>query len=227
MILHFYLHWPQRFRLDIWPYSVYYAVWIWNYFSDTTTPIEVFNKAAFLDHKHLQRTRVFGCPVYVLAPTLQDAKKLPKWHKRSWKGVFLEFSPLHHTTVALVLNPDTGNITPQYHVVFDETFSTISSSTGVRRDILNDFLKHHNDSAPAIKLWNSLLDEGYGGSDIKPPPVHTSPVEILPPSNVPEPSVPTETEIRPTIPTLSSSESSPTNDGPTQALWTSFHLTKR
>jgi hypothetical protein len=129
MILHFYLHWPQRFRLDIWPYSVYYAVWIWNYFSDTTTPIEVFTKAAFLDHKHLQRTRVFGCPVYVLAPTLQDAKKLPKWHKRSWKGVFLEFSPLHHTTVALVLNPDTGNITPQYHVVFDETFSTISSST--------------------------------------------------------------------------------------------------
>jgi hypothetical protein len=91
------------------------------------SPIEVFSKATFPDHDHLKRTRVFGCPVYALHPTLQDAKKLPNWQRKSWKGVFLGFSPNHSTNVALVLNPETGSITPQYHVVFDEKFSTTSS----------------------------------------------------------------------------------------------------
>jgi hypothetical protein len=59
MILHFILHWPQEARLELWPFSVDYAVWIWNHFPDSTTklsPIEVFTKAAFSDHRHLQST---------------------------------------------------------------------------------------------------------------------------------------------------------------------------
>jgi hypothetical protein len=39
------------------------------------------------------------------------------------------FSPHHSTNVILVLNPETGSITPQYHAVFDEKLSTTSTDT--------------------------------------------------------------------------------------------------
>ena len=35
--------------------------------------------------------------------------------------------PDHASTVALVLKPNTGSITPQYHVVFDDWFATIAT----------------------------------------------------------------------------------------------------
>lgn len=160
MMLHYILHWPQEAHLELWPFAVDYAVWLWNHLPDTTTrlsPIEVFTSATFPDYKHLQRTRVFGCPVFVLDPTLQDAKKLPKWQKRSWKGIFLGFSPKHHTNVALVLNPETGSITPQYHVIFDEMFSTITTQ---------------KDDELTLQQWETLLDNGYDRhEDIEPPDV--------------------------------------------------------
>ena len=40
-------------------------------------------------------------------------------------GFFVGHSPDHASDVALVLNPRTGLVSPQYHVVFDDTFSTI------------------------------------------------------------------------------------------------------
>ena len=39
------------------------------------------------------------------------------------------FSPKHSITVPLVLNPDTGYITAQFHVVFDDWFATVHAST--------------------------------------------------------------------------------------------------
>jgi hypothetical protein len=44
-------------------------------------------------------------------------------------------SPQHASTVQLVLNPDSGAITPQFHVVFDDWFATVSSVA----DTLPDF----------------------------------------------------------------------------------------
>jgi hypothetical protein len=41
--------------------------------------------------------------------------------------VYLGFSKLHASTVPSMLNPETGAITTQYHVVFDNWFSTVSS----------------------------------------------------------------------------------------------------
>ena len=149
MLLHYILHWPQEARLELWPYAVDYAVWLWNHIPDASTrlsPIEVFTSTTFPDFKHLQRTRVFGCPVFVLDPKLQDAKKLPKWQRRSWKGIFLGFSTQHHTTVALVLNPTTGSITPQYHVIYDEKFSTITNTP---------------DDAVNVEQWDDLLSTGH------------------------------------------------------------------
>ena len=39
------------------------------------------------------------------------------------------FSKMHSTQVGLVLNLLTGSISPQFHVVFDDMFSTVMSST--------------------------------------------------------------------------------------------------
>jgi hypothetical protein len=40
-------------------------------------------------------------------------------------GVYLGHTPFHAGSVALVLNPSTGRVSPQFHVVFDDEFSTV------------------------------------------------------------------------------------------------------
>ncbi len=72
---------------------------------------------------------MFGCPVYVLDATLQDGHKLPKWVPRAHLGVFLGFLTLHSSQVPLVMNVDTGKISPQFHVIFDDKFETVLSMT--------------------------------------------------------------------------------------------------
>ena len=79
---------------------------------------------------------MFGCPVYVLEPKLQDGKKIPKWSPRARLGMFLGFSPVHSSLVPLVLNVRTGKISPQYHVIFDDKFETVVSlSRGKTLDV--------------------------------------------------------------------------------------------
>ena len=46
------------------------------------------------------------------------------------------FSKMHSTQVGLVLNLLTGSISPQFHVVFDDMFSTLMSSTATDPEFL-------------------------------------------------------------------------------------------
>ena len=39
---------------------------------------------------------------------------------------YIGHSTMHAGSVALIINPVTGHVSPQYHVVYDETFSTVS-----------------------------------------------------------------------------------------------------
>jgi hypothetical protein len=71
---------------------------------------------------------VWGCSVYVLDKTLSDGKKLPKWWPRSQRCIYIGLSKKHATSIPLVLNPTTGAITAQFHVVFDDWFATIAAS---------------------------------------------------------------------------------------------------
>ena len=50
---------------------------------------------------------------------------VPKWEPRARLGIYLGRSPAHAGNVALVLNPKTGLVSPQYHVVFDDDFTTV------------------------------------------------------------------------------------------------------
>ena len=45
------------------------------------------------------------------------------------------FSKMHSTQVGLVLNLLTGSISPQFHVVFDDMFSTVMSSTAADPEV--------------------------------------------------------------------------------------------
>jgi len=67
------------------------------------------------------------CPVYVLDHRLQSAGRPgpPKWEPRSRIGVYLGHSSFHAGSVALVFNPKTAQVSPQYHIVFDDGFSTV------------------------------------------------------------------------------------------------------
>jgi hypothetical protein len=132
MLLHFVLHWPQQANENLWPFFVDHAVYIWNNLPSRSdpqvSPKELFTNVTYDDYRHLQRSHVIGCPVFVLDPKLQDSKRIPKWSMRSRRGVYLGISKHHSTTVHLVLNPATGNISPQYHVLFDDHFSTVFSN---------------------------------------------------------------------------------------------------
>ena len=93
-------------------------------FKDNLTPLEAFSKSRVsINPKHWYH---FGCPVYVLATPLQQAGGIHhKWKERSRLGLYLGRSPQHSRSVALVLNIETGFVSPQFHVKFDPTFQTL------------------------------------------------------------------------------------------------------
>jgi len=94
---------------------------------------------------------VFGCPVYVLDPKLQDGKKLPKWSPRCRRGQYLRPSPNHSTMIGCILNLRTGHVLPQYHCVYDNQFSTVSDA------VVGNFL---TDDAIQLDVWEQLVEAG-------------------------------------------------------------------
>ena len=86
--------------------------------------MEVFCKT-IINCTYLRRLRVWGCPVYVLSPKLQDGRKIPKWEPKARLGQNLGISDNYSSTINLIRNLSTQRISPQYHVVYDEKFSTI------------------------------------------------------------------------------------------------------
>ena len=87
------------------------------------SPLQIFSKSNInISHKHY---KPFGCPVYVLVPDLQNSNPYHKWKSRSKPGIYLGYSPLHNRNVALVLNIETGRVSPQFHVKYDRRFHTV------------------------------------------------------------------------------------------------------
>ena len=129
-MLHLATHWPQHASSSFWPQAIDYAVWVFNRMPNMATgisPNEIWSSVRGDSGTQLSRTHVFGCPVYVLEAALQDGKKIPKWNPRARLGLFLGFSDVHSSQVPLVLNTETGKISPQFHVIFDDKFATVHS----------------------------------------------------------------------------------------------------
>ena len=131
MLLHAALrHGGHIIQQDLWPQAMDHAVWLYNRLPRPDTgfsPLEMWSRVTTLNTSDiLGNCHVWGCPVFVLDPKLRkDGVKIPKWAPRSQQGVNMGFSRLHSSLIALVLNPTTKSITPQFHVVFDDAFTTV------------------------------------------------------------------------------------------------------
>ena len=126
-MLHAMIHWPEETSLDLWPFAVSYAVYLWNIISRQDTglsPSEQFYGVKS-NHLDLKNAKVWGCPTYVLDPRLQDGHKIPKWEPRSRLGQFVGRSMVHSSTVGLIKNTNTGRISSQFHTIYDNHFTTL------------------------------------------------------------------------------------------------------
>jgi hypothetical protein len=131
MLLHAILHWPDEVALDLWPFALDHAIYLWNHLPNDHTgiaPVEIFTGQVFDDFDFLKSIQVFGCPCYVLDPKLQDGKKLPKWAPHSCQGQYLGLSTDHSSTIGRIRNLITGYISPQFHVVYDPFFTTVPTA---------------------------------------------------------------------------------------------------
>jgi hypothetical protein len=123
MILHACLHWKNGIDSSLWPMAVKYAAQVYNHIPklNGVCPTDFFSGSTVPRHRLLD-LHVWGCPVYVLDPNLQQGQKLLRWQPRSRQGIFMGLSTQHASEVPLVLNCKTGSITTQFHVVFDDLF---------------------------------------------------------------------------------------------------------
>ena len=178
LLLHFATHWPAQASTSLWPFAVDQAIHIWNRIprqDGKTSPLEHFSGMQSVNHHGLQRPHVFGFPVCVLKPRLQDGQKVPKWERRSCRGVCPGVSRLHSTTVHLVLNPDTGKISSQHHCVFDDKFSTVFTDGHFANDVWNslELSNHecHHDDVSSSSVQQAELPISPGDDHPIPSPM--------------------------------------------------------
>jgi hypothetical protein len=155
MMLHSIMHWPDAANLELWPFAMDHAVYLWNHLPRKDTliaPEELFTGVQSVNYELLQRSHVWGCPAYVLDPALQDGKKLPKWKVHSRRGQYLGVSTGHSSSVARILSHATGNISSQWHVVYDDLFSTVFSP---------EFGTPFDDRSFNADEWSKLVESGH------------------------------------------------------------------
>jgi hypothetical protein len=149
MMLHASIHWPEVTDTKLWPLAVQHAVFLYNHVptegNSGVSPSDLFTKSRW-PHARFHDLHVWGCPVYVLDKKIADGKKLPRWSVRSTRQMYMGVSANHATSVPLCLNLETGAITAQFHVVFDDLFTTVTSDPSQ----LPDFQSRE---------WNELFGE--------------------------------------------------------------------
>ena len=128
MMLHLSLFWKNGIGSNLWPMATSYSNYILNQMlnAEYIAPDYLFNGTKFPCNK-LKYIHVWGCTVYVLDPTLQQGRKLPKWQQQSHCRIFVGSSQNHSSNFPLILNQATGHISPQFNVIFDDSFSTALS----------------------------------------------------------------------------------------------------
>ena len=129
-MLHAAICWPAMTDTTLWPMALSHSAYLWNvmpWMESQLAPLEIFTGAKF-QYPVMLNQHVWGCPAYVLDPTLQDGKKLPKWKPCSHRAMFVGYSKDHAHNVGCMLNMITKSIKPQFHVMYDDFFSTIANN---------------------------------------------------------------------------------------------------
>ena len=74
--------------------------------------------------------QIILCLVYELVSPLDVGKAFDKWKYKITPGIHLEMSPIHVSTIVLVLSLTTGRVLPPIHVAVDPLFATINANSG-------------------------------------------------------------------------------------------------
>jgi hypothetical protein len=191
MLLYANHKWPTMLSPSLWPYALRAAAEVENsvpLIKGELSPIELFTGvqvAPKLTHFHS-----LFCPVYVLDNKLQGGKSIPKWQTRSRLGINLGPSPNHSRSIALVLNPRTGHVSPQYHVKQDDFFETVSGK-------VTDFdspepiwkrLAGLDDLAPKLGKAKGKTTKAFPSiRPVREPPIQAGPTGVVPPIEPPIP----------------------------------------
>ena len=150
ILLHAKRHWPAMIAVLLWPFAYKYAELLHNNWKLDENGLSPSQKISVTDHRmELKDVHTWGYPCYILDSKLQTHKMMNKWEPRSRLGIYLGHSPCHAGSVALVLNPRTLHVSPQFHVVFDDDFTTVP------------YLSSH-DMPPN---WTNLLQNAEAATD--------------------------------------------------------------
>ena len=118
--------WKRMILICLWPYAMRHAYDIASTMQqkgEELLPLEQFSGIQIAPK--LCNFHAFGCPTYILDNALQSDQGTPKWKQCSQLGGYLGPSPSHAQSVALVLNPRTRHVSPQFHVKFDDFFEMV------------------------------------------------------------------------------------------------------
>jgi hypothetical protein len=239
MMLHAAIHWPAVADPTIWPMAVSHAVWLWNHLPKVDTglsPHDIWTRTRW-PLRELHNLHVFGCPTYVLQKKLADGQKTNRWEPRSDRMINVGLSSLHANSVPLVLNPSTGSITPQWNIIFDDWFATVTSSP----DDLLDFNEaewaqlfgvstyHHPFDSDDLQSMDDVpvhpSDTARVVGDLQ--DIHVPPIPLAPPASAPPASEPSAVsqDSASIIPPLAPSVPSPQQREPQLPLERERHIT--
>ena len=121
--------WKKMILICLWPYAIRHANDVANSRprkGEDSSPMEKFTGVPI--RPKLYHFHAFGRPTYMLDNAIQSGQGVPKWKQRARLGIYLGPSPSHACAEALILNPHTGHVSPQFHVKFDDFFETVGNS---------------------------------------------------------------------------------------------------
>ena len=126
--------WGTSATASLWPYAMCMAIDTLNQtpnMKDESKRSPLQTISGFVVQINAKHWDPFGCPALILIKEIQDPKKLyHKWKYRSKVGIYLSRSPMYGRNIALILNRDTGLISPPFHVKLDPTFKSIDRHLG-------------------------------------------------------------------------------------------------
>ena len=161
MLVHGNRRWREAITIQLWPYALRMANSMLNETPnmqdpERRSPEQIFTKSNIqINPKHWH---TIGCPVYVLDSALQTGKPYHKWSERSRIGIYIGRSPHHARNVALVLDRDTGLVSPQFHVSYDSSFDLLKEgSIGSSWQLKAGFVSrmHNRPAAKETKVRSS------------------------------------------------------------------------
>ena len=159
-LIHAMQHWPDVITSEFWPYPIKMVVDVHNNSpaSNGLAPVELFT--GIKRRANLSFLHPFGCPAFVLDKINCTGGRTPKWNPRSEQGVYLGLSPDHASNVGLIYNITTRHVSPQYHVVYDDDFTSVTHKTS--------------------PTWPKIFDRLYQTSRDEPPDGFIPPATSVP-----------------------------------------------